>query len=575
MATTGFSVDTARVVAIGHRVRSLAEHADIDLPRGLFGCGSAGVAGAWDQVLVTATRVYHRELLPNLGIWGAVVVAAGQWAEARDAALASATGSGHAPSVPGLATDGPWLAHPVFTEGTGAGLCWEPGNPGLGTFGDTRSTAAWFHRLADVAGDVAWRFEEQVAAFGDAWTGDLGAGLHQMGRRLHQPLRRFAELMALAQPAADLHRYAQTVEDIARSAAQVRDGQAEALAIMDAATRSLDDFTRIERSTSLTTTQLDEQRRLLVRHGRAEEELSALARTMDRLDEERHQADTAITLAARRLADEIASLGAAPVAAPSGGGITGMEGTVVPAAYPTATALAAPGTVEPYPDGLGPMGPARCPEWIEPTPLPHDAGAGEFDSRAWTPADWANWWAAFLAATGAAFTGLPRAGNHLLHYLEGNGEDVILPVETMLAEAASFLGDVERRRRRLVDAAHAHAIASGTSSPVTFPIRTGWQGFTFDSTEDRDWYLAVGSINYAITGDITLYPPPTGSSDWVYTMNYQISVDDRYNWDAGKATPVAGTTIKDSDLAALHLAGFAQEFDMHGTSEMMTKTGVR
>ncbi|MFB9954011.1 hypothetical protein [Cellulomonas denverensis] len=569
-------MNTTQVVSIGHRVRSLAENADIDLPRGLVGCGSVGVAGAWDQVLVTATRVYHRELLPNLGMWGAVVVAAGQWAEARDAALASATGTGHAPAVPDLATDGPWLSHPVFAGGTGAGLCWVPGSPGLGTFGDTCSTAAWFHRLADLAGDVAWRFEEQIAAFGEAWTGDLGAGLCQMGRRLCQPLRRFAELMALAQPAADLHRYAQTVEDIAQSAAQVREGQAEALAIMGAARSSLDDFARIERSTSLTTSQLEEQRRLLVRHGRAEDELSSLARTMDRLDEERRQADTAITQIAWRLADEIASLGVVPAAAPSAGGTTtGVKGTVVPAAYSTAAPVAASGTVEPYPDGLGPMGPARCPEWIESTPLPHDAGAGEFDSRPWTPADWANWWAAFLAATGAAFTGLPRAGNHLLHYLEGSGEDVILPVETMLAESASFLNDVVEYRKALVAQAIRLAGQSGATSAVTFPVRSEWRGFTFDSTDDRDWYLAVGSLNYAITGDITVYPPSPGSSEWIYTINYQVSVDDRYNWDAGKATPVAGTTIKDSDLAALHLAGFAQEFDMHGTSEMMTKTGVR
>ncbi|MFE4690340.1 hypothetical protein ACFRH6_09825 [Streptomyces sp. NPDC056749] len=51
------------------------------------------------------------------------------------------------------------------------------------------------------------------------------------------------------------------------------------------------------------------------------------------------------------------------------------------------------------------------------------------------------------------------------------------------------------------------------------------------------------------------------------SLDYQVNVWDRYNWDSGKSTTFpGGVTIPDDDMGRLHKGGFAQEFDLRGSS---------
>ncbi len=67
---------------------------------------------------------------------------------------------------------------------------------------------------------------------------------------------------------------------------------------------------------------------------------------------------------------------------------------------------------------------------------------------------------------------------------------------------------------------------------------------------------------------VTARPGPDGKPQ--VSIHYQVHIWDRYNWDPGKSTPIAGTDIKDSDMAALHQTGLAREYDLIGRSTPRT-----
>ncbi|MET8702518.1 hypothetical protein ABZW10_27180 [Kitasatospora sp. NPDC004723] len=55
-------------------------------------------------------------------------------------------------------------------------------------------------------------------------------------------------------------------------------------------------------------------------------------------------------------------------------------------------------------------------------------------------------------------------------------------------------------------------------------------------------------------------------------MQYQVNVWDRYNWDSGKSTNIAGINVSDSDMQGLHQTGLAQEYNLNGRSTPSTRT---
>ncbi|MFB7271418.1 hypothetical protein [Streptomyces sp. NPDC056244] len=77
------------------------------------------------------------------------------------------------------------------------------------------------------------------------------------------------------------------------------------------------------------------------------------------------------------------------------------------------------------------------------------------------------------------------------------------------------------------------------------------------------WYADTLTGMTNTTGAVTVVPGADGRPQ--VTLDYQVNVWDRYNWDAGKATPIGPTTVTDADMARLHTTGLAREFDMRGS----------
>lgn len=50
-------------------------------------------------------------------------------------------------------------------------------------------------------------------------------------------------------------------------------------------------------------------------------------------------------------------------------------------------------------------------------------------------------------------------------------------------------------------------------------------------------------------------------------IEYRVHTFDRYNWDKGKQVSIGPITVKDEELAKLHRAGLAREYEVGGSSD--------
>ncbi|MFF2790203.1 hypothetical protein ACFVT6_26195 [Streptomyces sp. NPDC058049] len=120
-----------------------------------------------------------------------------------------------------------------------------------------------------------------------------------------------------------------------------------------------------------------------------------------------------------------------------------------------------------------------------------------------------------------------------------------------------------------------HQEANGISNsgdfmgkPVAIPVESGSSGYEHEKGPDgtNNWYLAVGSSMTNTTRVVTAVPGPDGKPQ--VSIDYQVNVWDRYNWDGNKATPIGPTTVTDADMARMHTTGLAREFDVRGSSSV-------
>ncbi|MFI2373366.1 hypothetical protein [Streptomyces sp. NPDC018833] len=206
-------------------------------------------------------------------------------------------------------------------------------------------------------------------------------------------------------------------------------------------------------------------------------------------------------------------------------------------------------------------------QWRSPDP-----GSGPFGVEDPTPRDVKfHAWALGIATAGDVI-GETGASRNMLHYLRGTGETLDLDVNRMLHDDPAFRSDIENvhiahNQEKWRKEALAEFEKAGGDKPVTIPVESKQYGGTF--TQETDWYHAVGSHQQNISGMVTVRPGEGGKPE--ISLEYQVNVWDRYNWDKGKSTPFpGGIVIEDADMGHLHTVGIAQEFDMRGGSSTFT-----
>lgn len=198
-----------------------------------------------------------------------------------------------------------------------------------------------------------------------------------------------------------------------------------------------------------------------------------------------------------------------------------------------------------------------------------DPGSGRFDTEEPTPEDlWFHARALAIATAGDAI-GETGASRNMLHYLRGTGETLDLDVDRILADDSDFRSKIENKhvgtnqdswRQQALNEFHE----AGGDRTVVVPVESRTRHTTLKSDE---WFHAVGAHAQNVSGFVTVTPDAHGGAPKV-SLDYQVNVWDRYNWDPGKSTPFAEglINISDDDMGRLHKVGFAQEFDMQGSS---------
>ncbi|MGV9268822.1 hypothetical protein ACWDRR_29620 [Kitasatospora sp. NPDC003701] len=180
-----------------------------------------------------------------------------------------------------------------------------------------------------------------------------------------------------------------------------------------------------------------------------------------------------------------------------------------------------------------------------------------------------------LAAAGT-FSGREDAARHMQHYLDGTGRPLTVDVDRMLRDDPDFRTHIEGLLARSDGAWRRTALEAyrkAGGAPVAVPVETARNArndYTFDQRTQPNWFTAVGSQACVVSGLVTVKAGPDGSP--VVSMQYQVNVWDRYNWDKNKSTDIAGMNITDQDMAKLHQSGLAQEYDIRGRSAASTRT---
>ncbi|WP_068260037.1 hypothetical protein [Janibacter limosus] len=209
----------------------------------------------------------------------------------------------------------------------------------------------------------------------------------------------------------------------------------------------------------------------------------------------------------------------------------------------------------------------------EPPPwTPVDGGAGEHDSEFAGPVDHATHRAARIGADLKA-DDWPNASQNLDHFLDNGGEPLEQDVDQMLEDVPALDSQAANQRQDLAADAVDDARSRGITEPVTYPVSTPWDSYYIGPDESADWFYATGGMEYSQTGSVTVYPPTEPGGPYRYEMNTTVTYQDQYNWDGSKETGIGPLTVSDAQLAALHRAGIAQEFEMYGESSTMSTSG--
>ncbi|MER5988617.1 hypothetical protein [Streptomyces sp. NPDC001787] len=201
-----------------------------------------------------------------------------------------------------------------------------------------------------------------------------------------------------------------------------------------------------------------------------------------------------------------------------------------------------------------------------------DDGSGTFDVEEPTPHDLWILARAEAIATGGDITGEVAASRNMEHYLRGTGEPLDLDVDRILHDDSGFRTEIDtlhiaENREGWRQKALAEFEKAGSDRTVVVPVESQALGRTFGEDE---WFHAVGSHQQNVSGLVTVSPGEGGKPK--VSLDYQVNVWDRYNWDAGKSTTFpGGIVIPDVDMGRLHKVGFAQEFDLRGNSSTFTQ----
>ncbi|MFN8468719.1 MAG: WXG100 family type VII secretion target [Caldilineaceae bacterium] len=201
-----------------------------------------------------------------------------------------------------------------------------------------------------------------------------------------------------------------------------------------------------------------------------------------------------------------------------------------------------------------------------PPPAPASGdGSAPHGSVTVTAQDHANRELFFGVADGADAIGMDNAARNMRHYLDNSGQPLNVDPRAMLNDLPELRKKANRAfQNDLIDGVTQRIQNDFTGQPMRFQLTTQWQPYYATKAESQDWFYATGGFSYAYGADVTVTP---GADDKPHvSIDYQMHVFDRYNWDKGKGVDIGPFRVGDAQLGRLHEAGIAQEYELRGST---------
>lgn len=229
---------------------------------------------------------------------------------------------------------------------------------------------------------------------------------------------------------------------------------------------------------------------------------------------------------------------------------------------PTDTAV---GTVQTGTNGTDP-GPPPVP--------PHDAGSGPFGSEKPNASDFWYKEQLYLLAQGADLKGFHHAATNMRHFLDGTGKPLTVDPQEMIGDLPGFKAQLGQDLAKLDCSLYKKATSAfrgNDGRPINMSFQGPWMPYYAEPEESQDWFYAIGGFTYEISGYVTVEPPDTPGAAPKVVMHYRVHVHDRYNWDTGKSVDIGPIHIPDTAQQRLHRTGLAQEYDINGSTDLLTR----
>ncbi|MFI1938863.1 hypothetical protein ACH44C_17055 [Streptomyces purpureus] len=202
-------------------------------------------------------------------------------------------------------------------------------------------------------------------------------------------------------------------------------------------------------------------------------------------------------------------------------------------------------------------------KWSSPDP-----GAGAFGVEEPTARDYWILSQAKLLEGGGDLMGQNGASRNMSHYLSASGKPLTVDVDRFLHDEPQLGASITTNHLDLNQAAWRQqaldAYEKSGGKPVAIPVESKATGQQLQP--GTEWYHAINGHQQSVSGVVSVTPGADGKPK--VSLDYQVNVWDRYNWDKGKGIDIGPWHIPDEDMARLHKTGLAQEYDMRGSSSV-------
>ncbi len=197
-------------------------------------------------------------------------------------------------------------------------------------------------------------------------------------------------------------------------------------------------------------------------------------------------------------------------------------------------------------------------------------GSGVYASVEPVFKDQAEWALLYEGVDAFKFVGWSQAAIQMEHYLANTGETLFIDPLQMMNALPNWRTQVESRALQMLQQA-----PPASANPYTVVMQSGWLPARATRQENPDWYFALGSFSYKLMLTIVTEKPSRLDQEIMAHVGLTIYVYDRYDWDDGRGTSVAGLYFANELIGQLHRAGLARDYDVKGTAQLDLATVLR